>query len=312
MGSLNRTQKIILIVLAVLDVLVIGGMAAVVISTSLRQPPPSPLPPPTQVAVTTGTAAPTWTPTLTTTPRPTIPPRPTNTPTQTPTPYPTRTPTSTPTPIPPGPVTLNGADFDFLLPNRIPGWEWDAYVNYRAGEEGFDPEASFAEPFFAAADDPARRIDGSTLKIETVRWVKFRAWVHQTVTITGGTIAQFQIKANAFSSLDRIIVKAGIDPTGPGHCYDAQWGEVQRINQQDGTVLLTSPRVVVPVLAETPEATATVAATTTVTATETTEETEPTGPLGRVTLCFYAEPTYPHVNNAAFFDQAELIVAPPP
>ena len=29
--------------------------------------------------------------------------------------------------------------------------------------------------------------------------------------------------------------------------------------------------------------------------------------LVRVTVCIYAEPTYPHVNNAAFFDQAELI-----
>jgi len=33
--------------------------------------------------------------------------------------------------------------------------------------------------------------------------------------------------------------------------------------------------------------------------------------LGKVTICFYAEPAYPHINNAAFFDQAQLIAVPP-
>ena len=40
---------------------------------------------------------------------------------------------------------------------------------------------------FNDADDPLRQIDGSTLKVETVRWLKFRTWVHQTVSVTVGT-----------------------------------------------------------------------------------------------------------------------------
>ena len=305
MGTLSRTQKIILLVLAVLDFAVIGGLAAIVITSSLRpaQAPPSHTP-----VLTTGPAA-TWTPTPagpTETPRPTLPARPTNTPRPTSTPVPTATPTNTPTPRPPEPITLNGADFDFIMPNRIPGWKWDAYVNYK-GDSEYDAENSYAEPLFLAADDPVREINGSTLKVETIRWLKFRTWVHQTVTVTAGSRATFQIKAQAFSSLDRLIVKAGIDPTGAEHCYDAIWGEERRINQDDGTVLLTSPQVIVqPVEPTEPEDT---------TEDEGTAEATETPPAelaqGEVTLCFFAEPTYPHINNAAFFDQAELIVSQP-
>jgi hypothetical protein len=195
------------------------------------------------------------------------------------------------------------------MPNRIPGWQWYAYVNYKSGEA--DPQNSFAEPMFTTADDPVRQISGSTLKVETTRWLKFRTWVHQTVTVTAGSTVQFSIRANAFSSLDRLIVKAGVDPTGQPHCDNVRWGETLRINQDDGIVTLTSPRVVVapwedkvtptptatpdPLERETPEPVAE-------------EETEL---LGKVTICFYAEPAYPHINNAAFFDQAQLNATPP-
>ena len=110
----------------------------------------------------------------------------------------------------PGPIPIEGADFDFLKPNRISGWTWDAYVNYLPGGN-YDPDNSYAEPTFDDADDPIRRINGSTLKVETIKWLKFRTWVHQTVSVTVGTTVQFSIKASAFSSLDRLKVKAGID-----------------------------------------------------------------------------------------------------
>jgi hypothetical protein len=298
MGALSRTQKIILLVLAFLDFVVIGGLAAVVI-TSSRVPAQAP---PTATTGATRRVVATWTPQPTETPRPTLPARLTNTPAPTGTPVPTPTPTETPTPRPPEPVVLNGADFDFIMPNRIPGWAWDAYVNYKDGDE-YEPESSYAEPLFTAADDPAREINGRTLKIETIRWLKYRAWVHQTITLTAGSRVTFQIRAKAFSSLDRLIVKAGIDPTGAGHCYDAVWGAEKRINQDDGTVLLSSPQVVV--RAQESDA-------------ESVDEEEredaditPEATQGRVTLCFFAEPTYAHINNAAFFDRAELTVAPP-
>ena len=212
---------------------------------------------------------------------------------------PTATTTPTPTQLPPTEVPLNGGEFDFIMPNRIPGWTWDAYVNYRPDSE-YDSENSYAEPMFFPADDPQRQINGSTLKIETIRWLKFRTWVHQTVTVTAGSRATFQIKAKAYSSLDSLIVKAGVDPTGAGHCYDARWGQEMRINQDHGTVVLSSPSVIVPAY---PDPT---------TEAEDEKDREPgEAALGRVTLCFFAEPSWPHINNAAFFDEAELVIAPP-
>jgi hypothetical protein len=166
---------------------------------------------------------------------------------------------------------------------------------------------------FNAADDPVRQIDGNTLKIETIRWLKYRTWVHQTVTVTAGSTAYFEIKAKAYSSLDRLIVKAGIDPTGAENCYGARWGEEMRINQESGTVTLRSPRAVVQPIETTPEPEEDSEAQDTQEPEETPESEEASADeaLGRVTLCFFAEPTYPHINNAAFFDQAELIVRPP-
>ena len=315
MKAFSRGQKIVLIVLAVLDVVVIVGLGSIVVSSMRalgRAPLPTPIIQLTPTALSKPLEVPTWTPTAEPTARPTLPPRATNTATPTFTPFPTHTPTPTSTPRPQptaGPVPLDNANFNNIMPNRIPGWEWYGYVNYQSGET--DPQNSFAEPMFTAADDPARQISGSTLKVETVRWLKFRTWVHQTVTVTAGSTVQFSIKATAFSSLDRLIVKAGVDPTGQPHCDNVRWGETLRINQDDGIVTLTSPRVVVapwedksaptptatpdPLERETPEAVPE-------------EETEI---LGKVTICFYAEPAYPHINNAAFFDQAVLFATPP-
>lgn len=267
---MTRNQKIILIVLAVLDVVVIGAMA-ITIFTNQQQLPAVTLAP-TQIA--SATSIPTWTPTVTETPAPTLPARPTRTPRATGTPFPTSTPLPTPTP---GPIELENPDFDLLLPNRIPGWEWDAYVNYRPGED-YDPQSSYAEPMFMPADDPARQINGSTLKIETIRWLKFRAWVYQPVTVTAGSTAYFRVRANAYSSIDSLVLRAGVNPYGEG-CDRARWGTVE-INQEDGIVTITSPRVTV-------------------------------GEAGRVTVCLFAEPNFPDVNNAAFFDRAELIVSSP-
>ncbi len=315
MKTLSRGQKIILIVLAVLDFVVIAGLGAIVVS-SIRAPLPTPLPQPpaTTIAASTPVERPTWTPTAAPTARPTLPPRATNTstPTATSSPIPTDTPTPTPTPTPKlmvGPIPLDGADFDYVLPNRIPGWKWYAYVNYVGGEA--DPQNSFAEPIFTAADDSARKINGATLKVETIRWLRFRTWVHQTVSVTVGSTVQFRIKAQAFSSLDRLIVKAGIDPTGQPHCDDIRWGEVQYINQDSGIVTLISPRVVVAAPTGGPTATATATPGPRERETPSPEPEEVTEVLGYVTVCFYAEPSYPHINNAAFFDQAELIAIPP-
>lgn len=289
MGTLTRTQKIILVVFAILDLAVVAGLAGIIITTMQNTAEPTP------VAVLTETKStvlqPTWTPTSTPTPAPTLLPRQTNTPTVTPTPLPTYTPSPTATPSPPKSVPISGAEFDFLLPNRIPGWKWTAFVNYQSGDE-YNPDSSFAEPVFTAADDPLRQINGTTLKVETLRWLKFRTWIHQSVTVTAESTVYFRIKAKAFSSLDSLIVKAGIDPQGADNCNNARWGKEMHINQDSGVVTLTSPQIIAPRIAVDDDA-------------------EVDTDLSRITLCFYAEPKYPHINNAAFFDQAELVVAPP-
>lgn len=272
---MTRAQKSILIVFAIVDVIVVVALGLATFQ-ALQEPELTPLPTLAAPPTATPPGIPTWTPTVTFTPLPTLPPRPTNTPQPIPTPFPTATPTPLPTP---GPYPIQNPEFDLILPNRIPGWTWEAYVNYRPGQE-YDPTNSFAEPMFTTADDPGRYISDSTLKIETIRWLKFRTWVYQVVTVTQGSTIYFKIKASAFSSIERITVQAGVDPNGNSNCQKAVWGQARAINQDDGIVTLVSPQVKV-------------------------------GDSGLVTLCFFAEPRYPDVNNAAFFDQAELIVAPP-
>jgi len=307
-----RAQKPIYTILIAVIIATIPCYCLGFVALAIRPSPltPTPIPETTETAVPNASATPyevgpgTGTPSKTLQPTPTqwFPPTRTPTPTATETPLPsmtpTDTPTPTPTPLPPAEIKLNGADFDAIMPNRIPGWKWDAYVNYRPDSD-YDSENSYAEPVFTIADDPQRQIDGATLKVETIRWLKFRTWVHQTVTVTAGSRAYFQIKAKAYSSLDGLIVRTGIDPTGAENCYTARWGKEMRINQDSGTVKLSSPNVIVGSYQD-PTVTD-----------ETEEEENEEAALGRVTLCFYAEPTFPHINNAAFFDQAVLVVAPP-
>ena len=69
MRSLSRTQKIILAVLAVLDVIVIVGLGAIVVTTTLRMQA-QPTPEPTVVATATPEAPATWTPTIPVTAKP--------------------------------------------------------------------------------------------------------------------------------------------------------------------------------------------------------------------------------------------------
>ncbi len=271
---MSRNQKITLIVLAFVDILVIGAMGWVMVS-NMSGKTSFTLLPATVTATASPTNIPTWTPTVTATPSPTLPPAITRTPRPTRTPYPTLTPSPLPTPAP---VTLVNPEFDQFMPNQIPGWQWDADVNYQMGDE-YNPQSSYAQPTFKLADDPRRQINGSTLQIETVRWLKFRAYVYQQVTVTTGIAVYFRIKATAYSSIDQLILRAGVDPQGGAGCENARWSETL-IDQEDGIVTITSPRLVV-------------------------------GRNGRVTVCLFAEPRYPDVSNAAFFDQAELIVAQP-
>ena len=276
---MSRTKWLIVAALALVDVVVLGAMVVVVVRSlagprsvpaSVSTPVASPLP--------TATSLPTWTPTLSPTPQPTHTPGPTDTPTATPTPWPTPMPTLPPTPVP---VVLENPTFEGVLENSIPGWRTGAFVNWAPGDD-FDPATSYAAPSFHQADDPRQWINGPTLQIDTVPWVKLQAWVFQSVVVKPGSRARFQVKAKGFvkEMAGGYILKAGVDPNGGEGCEAAQWGDERIANQGDGVIELVSPEVVA-------------------------------GQAGQVTVCMFAETQFAQVYHAAFFDDAALIVRSP-
>ena len=276
---MSRTKWLIVAALALVDVVVLGAMVVVVVRSlagprsvpaSVSTPVASPLP--------TATSLPTWTPTLSPTPQPTHTPGPTDTPTATPTPWPTPMPTLPPTPVP---VVLENPTFEGVLENSIPGWRTGAFVNWAPGDD-FDPATSYAAPSFHQADDPRQWINGPTLQIDTVPWVKLQAWVFQSVVVKPGSRARFQVKAKGFvkEMAGGYILKAGVDPNGGEGCEAAQWGDERIVNQGDGVIELVSPEVVA-------------------------------GQAGQVTVCMFAETQFAQVYHAAFFDDAALIVRSP-
>jgi len=275
----SRTKWLIVAALALVDVVVLGAMVVVVVRSlagprsvpaSVSTPVASPLP--------TATSLPTWTPTLSPTPQPTHTPGPTDTPTATPTPWPTPMPTLPPTPVP---VVLENPTFEGVLENSIPGWRTGAFVNWAPGDD-FDPATSYAAPSFHQADDPRQWINGPTLQIDTVPWVKLQAWVFQSVVVKPGSRARFQVKAKGFvkEMAGGYILKAGVDPNGGEGCEAAQWGDERIANQGDGVIELVSPEVVA-------------------------------GQAGQVTVCMFAETQFAQVYHAAFFDDAALTVRSP-
>ena len=253
--------------------------------------------------VSTNDSTATWTPTPTTTWTPTLTPTEPPTPTRTPTPVsrpltgstgritltalskPTFTATPTPTPTPPTPSarsvnapSLLNPGFEGIRNNVIPGWQWWALDNFSSGSE-YDPANSFETPLFKQADDPARFINGPTLQIDGAGFLKFRVHVFQTVYVAPNATVRFYASARAYTDDLAIKVAAGVDPNGGAGCQDAIWGEIEAINQDDGIVWVIARKVTA-------------------------------GPVGRVTVCLYAEPLYPAVNNAVFFDDATLSTSP--
>jgi hypothetical protein len=160
----------------------------------------------------------------------------------------------------------------------IPGWSWWAEDNFTPGGV-YDPNTSFDTPLFKQADDPVRFITGPTLQIDAVQHLKFRVHVFQTVLITPTARVRFRVSAGAFSDTGVIQIAAGIDVNGRPNCDNARWGEMAYLDQETGVQTVATPFATV-------------------------------GESGQVTVCFYAEPVYAAVSNAAFFDNAELSVNP--
>jgi hypothetical protein len=286
---MSRNQKLIVIGMAVLTVVVLLVLMGIAISTTVSllsgSAPAGAVLTPTQTPTPSNTPIPTWTPKPTATPGPTRTPRPTGTPTltptETPTPGPTWTPAATITPTP-TPKSLENPTFDDIGIDEIPGWQTGAFVNWSPGEE-FNPATSFAAPRFHKADSPDQRISGSTLQIDTIDWVKLRAWVFQQVDVGAKSRVVFQVSTAAILHDDAggYFVKIGVDPDGGEGCDAAKWSSDRHVNQRDGVVILTSPEVIA-------------------------------GDGGRVTVCMFAETQYAQVWHAVFFDDAELTVLPQP
>jgi len=194
-------------------------------------------------------------------------------------PTPVRTPTptdkATPGPRPNTVLRLQNPGFEGIQENLIPGWFWQAVDNYSAGE---DPSSTFDTPSLLQTNDPARMINGPTLQIEE-SFLRFKVHVFQTVSAPPTAIVRFQAWAKAYSDLGGVRLAAGIDPNGGRDCSQARWGEVLTVDQSSGIVQLVAPDVAV-------------------------------GPVGRVTVCLYAETPYSAPSHAAFFDDAALIANP--
>jgi hypothetical protein len=286
-------------VLFVLFLVLLGVIALGIMLLSMNQPessaptltvavfptsaPTVPLPDtPTHVSVPTWTLVPTWTPELPTdTPTPSVTSPPDDE--VTPTFFPTYTPAPTPTvviteslPAPTETVSLQNPGFEGVDSNVIPGWDWWADDNFEPGGE-YNPDSSFETPLFKKADDPARFITGPTLQIDAVQHLKFKVHVFQTVAVSPTTRVDFQVSAGAFAETGIIWINAGVDPDGGLDCTGARWGEPVALDQSQGVQTIVAPRV-------------------------------KAGEAGRITVCLYAEALYAAVSNAAFFDDAELIL----
>jgi hypothetical protein len=285
------------IVLSILIVMLLGVTALLAFTLINTKEAASPVP--TLAILPTATAArpldtpttisvpPTWTPLPTPTLYSSDTPRPTHTPKPPPTASPTFAPTWTlqptevVTPTPPGPTVtlgLQNPGFEGVRNNTIPGWSWWAEDNFAPGGD-YNPDTSFETPLLKQADDPARFINGATLQIDAVQHLKFRVHVFQTVPVSPTARVDFQVWAGAFSGTGVIRLAAGVDPDGGPDCSKAQWSDIVSLNQEQDAQLIAAPQVVA-------------------------------GRAGRVTVCLYAEPLYAAISNAAFFDDAELIVNP--
>jgi hypothetical protein len=173
-------------------------------------------------------------------------------------------------------ASLQNPGFEGVSEELIPGWSWWAEDNFEPGGE-YDPDSSFDTPLFKLADDPVRRISGDTLQVDAVQHLKFKVHIFQTVAVSPTTRVDFEVSAGAFAELGVIWVSAGLDPDGGPDCSNAEWSEPVALDQTQGVRTIAAPRVRV-------------------------------GEDGQLTVCLSAETLYSAVSNAAFFDDAELIL----
>jgi hypothetical protein len=153
-----------------------------------------------------------------------------------------------------------------------------------------DLDKSFETPYFGPSEPNWDKsgIEGSAGMVSGAKWWKFRAGFYQSVDVPAGSRVRFSVWANGLCEADDgskcpVLLRAGINPNG-GTTWDSSnilWVEAQVGNTK--YVQLSTQEVTV-------------------------------GPNGRVTVFTWGEPQSPVIYNAAYFDDASLIVtaaAPP-
>lgn len=125
----------------------------------------------------------------------------------------------------------------------------------------------------------------SAAAISGLHYTKFRGGLYQTVYVAPGSRVRFSVWMNGLCEDDKqtrcpVILRAGIDPTGgtDWQSNNIRWVETQIGNQQYRQ--LTPPDVQVP--------------------------------NGTVTVFIWGEPRFPVLYNAAYADDASLVVTVPP
>jgi hypothetical protein len=199
---------------------------------------------------------------------------PTVVPTHTPSPTPTPTAVALPTPTPAPPPKLVNGTFDGIQTNYVPGWQRWAD---KTCESKDDYPNCRDKPLYKQADDAVREISGPTLQIDAPGYVYFRAGVFQIVSVPPGTRVLATVQARAYSSNGNIRVHVGIDANGTASCDGADWGPHADLNQDVDIVTLTTREQVA-------------------------------GNGAKITVCLFAETSHPAHSNAAFFDNAELVI----
>jgi hypothetical protein len=175
----------------------------------------------------------------------------------------------------------------------LEGWQGWYYENIVMPPKGKEPnlQLSFYPPDFITSEpkwDKSGDKEGERVAaaVSGLHYTKFRAGLYQTVDVPSGSRVRFSVWVNGFCEDDKktrcpVILRAGIDPTGgtDWQSSNVQWVVTQSGNQQ--YELLTPPEVQV-------------------------------GRNGRVTVFAWGEPRYPVLYNAAYFDEASLVVTVPP
>ena len=193
----------------------------------------------------------------------------------------------------PGANLLQNPSFEQELAGWTSWYDENIVMNQDKGRNhGPDLNLSVYQPDFAVSeykwDRETRGKDqdkGAAGMVSGRHYTRFRAGYFQSVNVAPGSRVGFTVWVNGFCEDERqgrcpVLLRAGVDPYGgtDWRSPNIRWVDVQ-VSDQQYKILIT-PQVQVP--------------------------------DGRVTVFLWGEPRYPVLYNAAYFDDATLVVTVPP